>query len=95
VFDGLFEIPTLQEVIDLAQARGVGIYPETKHPSYFDSIGLSLEEPLLAVLAENGYEGEKAAVFIQSFEVGNLKSSAPAPTFGSCSCCPMRAPRMT
>ncbi len=46
-FDGLYDIPTFQEVIDLAKTEGVGIYPETKHPTYFDSIGLSLEEPLL------------------------------------------------
>ncbi len=31
-------------------ARRIGIYPETKHPTYFDSIGLSLEEPLVATL---------------------------------------------
>ncbi len=47
-FNGLFQIPTLQEVIDLAKREGVGIYPETKHPTYFDSSGLSLEEPLVA-----------------------------------------------
>jgi glycerophosphoryl diester phosphodiesterase len=34
-FDGLERIPTLQEVIDLAKEEGVGIYPETKHPTYF------------------------------------------------------------
>jgi glycerophosphoryl diester phosphodiesterase len=72
-FDGLFQVPTFQEVIDLAKGAGVGIYPETKHPTYFDSIGLSLEEPLLAALGANGYQGPKAKVFIQSFEVGNLK----------------------
>ena len=72
-FDGLFQVPTFQEVIDLAKGAGVGIYPETKHPTYFDSIGLSLEEPLLAALGANGYQGAKAKVFIQSFEVGNLK----------------------
>src|SRR3954463_4467304 len=44
-FNGLFPIPTFQEVIDLARRDHVGIYPETKHPTYFDSIGLSLEEP--------------------------------------------------
>ena len=53
-FDGLYQVPTLQEVIDLAKRAGVGIYPETKHPTYFDSIGLSLEEPLLATLRANG-----------------------------------------
>jgi glycerophosphoryl diester phosphodiesterase len=60
-------------VIDLAKSRGVGIYPETKHPTYFDSIGLSLEEPLVATLKLNGWAGKKAPVYIQSFEVGNLK----------------------
>jgi glycerophosphoryl diester phosphodiesterase len=54
VFDGLYEIPTFQEVIDLAKRKGVGIYPETKHPTYFDRIGLSLEEPRRSV------EGERA-----------------------------------
>jgi len=78
-YDGLFEIPTLQEVIDLARSSRtcdghvVGIYPETKHPSYFDSIGLSLEEPLVATLEANGYRGPRAPVFIQSFEVSNLQ----------------------
>jgi glycerophosphoryl diester phosphodiesterase len=78
VYDGQFEIPTLQEVIDLAKQKGdargcpVGIYPETKHPTYFDSIALSLEEPLVQVLHANGYRGRTAPIFIQSFEVSNL-----------------------
>ena len=72
-FDGLYEVPTLQEVIDLAKSRGVGIYPETKHPTYFDSIGLSLEEPLVATLKQNGWSKKRSPVFIQSFEVANLK----------------------
>jgi glycerophosphoryl diester phosphodiesterase len=72
-FDGRYQVPTFQEVVDLAKRAGVGIYPETKHPTYFDSIGLSLEEPLLATLGDNGYHGPKAKVFIQSFEVGNLE----------------------
>jgi glycerophosphoryl diester phosphodiesterase len=71
--DGLYQIPTLQEVIDLAQRNGVGIYPETKHPTYFDSIGKSLEEPLVATLDANGYTRPNSPVFIQSFEVGNLR----------------------
>jgi glycerophosphoryl diester phosphodiesterase len=72
-FDGLYEVPTLQEVIDLAKANGVGIYPETKHPTYFDSIGLSMEEPLVTTLRAKGWNSKKAPVFIQSFEVSNLK----------------------
>lgn len=78
-FNGQFEIPTLQEVIDLAQrksaetGRTIGIYPETKHPTYHDSIGLSLEEPLVKILQDNGLDQADSPVYIQSFEVGNLK----------------------
>ncbi|MFQ4146121.1 glycerophosphodiester phosphodiesterase [Chlorogloeopsis sp. ULAP02] len=78
-FDGLLEIPTLQEVIDLAKrksieiGRVIGIYPETKHPTYFQSIGLSLEDTLIETLQANGYEENNAPIFIQSFEVSNLK----------------------
>ncbi len=72
-FDGLERIPTFQEVIDLAKRFDVGIYPETKHPTYFRGIGLPLEEPLLATLHANGLDRPDAKVFIQSFEVGNLK----------------------
>ncbi len=73
VFDGLEQIPTLQEVIDLAREQGVGICLETKHSSYFDSIGLSLEEPLIDMLEANGYDQRKDRVFIQSFETANLR----------------------
>ncbi|MGN9842102.1 glycerophosphodiester phosphodiesterase [Nonomuraea sp. H19] len=68
-FDGLAEIPTFEEVVQLALKHGVGVYPETKHPTYFDSIGLSLEEPLLEVL--NRHRVRKA--YIQSFETANLR----------------------
>ena len=71
--DGRFEIPTLDEIIALAKARGVGIYPETKHPSYFAAIGLPLEEKLVAALDAAGWRDADAPVFIQSFEVNNLK----------------------
>jgi len=72
-FNGQFPIPTFQEVIDLAKRNHVGIYPETKHPTYFRSIGLSLEEPLVATLRRNGLAKPTSKVFIQSFEVGNLR----------------------
>jgi len=68
-FDGRFAVPTLDEVIALAACAGVGVYPETKHPSYFAGLGLALEEPLLAAL-----EGFGGPVFIQSFEAGNLRA---------------------
>ncbi|MBW3646005.1 MAG: glycerophosphodiester phosphodiesterase [Actinobacteria bacterium] len=81
-YDGEFEIPTLDEVIELARSSRtcdgnvVGVYPETKHPSYFDSIGLSMEEELVRILHANRYRGPRAAVFIQSFEVANLQDLA-------------------
>ena len=68
-FDGRFAIPTLDEVIALAARAGVGVYPETKHPSYFAGLGLALEPPLLAAL-----EGFGGPVYIQSFEAGNLRA---------------------
>ena len=78
-FNDRFEVPTLQEVIDLAKAestrtgRTIGIYPETKHPTYFQSIGLPLEPVLLKVLEHNGWNHAQAPVFVQSFEVENLR----------------------
>ena len=78
-FDGQFLVPTFQAVMDLARAktvetgRTIAIYPETKHPSYFKSINLPLEKRLVDALEANGYRGKTAPVFIQSFEVANLK----------------------
>jgi glycerophosphoryl diester phosphodiesterase len=79
-YDGLDPIPTLEEILDLVERRAretgrpIGVYPETKHPSYFRSIGLPLEEPLLAALARRGWTTATAPVFIQSFEVENLRA---------------------
>lgn len=79
-FNGQFPVPTLQEVIDLAQqasrqtGRTIGIYPETKHPTYFQRIGKPLEQPLLDTLARNGYTEANSPVYIQSFEVANLRA---------------------
>lgn len=78
-FDGLYEIPTLEEIIALAQresvrlGRTIGIYPETKHPHWHCTQGLALEPPLLAALERAGWNTRAAPVFIQSFESGNLR----------------------
>jgi glycerophosphoryl diester phosphodiesterase len=78
-YDGQAQIPTLDEIVALAKAasrakgRTIGIYPETKHPSYFASIGLPLEAKLVATLKAAGWDSADAPVFIQSFEVENLK----------------------
>jgi glycerophosphoryl diester phosphodiesterase len=79
IFDGRYEIPTFQEIIDLVVSeerrlgRPIGIYPETKYPSYFASIGLSLEEPLVSTLYRNDLGDATSAVLIQSFETRNLR----------------------
>ena len=78
--DGREPIPTLEEILDLVERRSretgrrIGVYPETKHSSYFRSIGRPLEEPLLAALARRGWTTADAPVFIQSFEVANLRA---------------------
>jgi len=78
-FNGLYQIPTLEEIIDFVKrksrekGRVIGIYPETKHPTYHHSIGLPLEDRLLAILTKAGWNHRDAPVFIQSFETANLK----------------------
>ncbi|WP_040158717.1 esterase-like activity of phytase family protein [Nigerium massiliense] len=78
-FDGLYQVPTFEEVIDLARhsrtcsGKPVGIIPEIKHSTYFASIGLKMEDKVVAALKANGLDRKKAPVVIQSFEVGNLK----------------------
>lgn len=78
-FDGLQSIPTFDEILQFVRAREaetgrtIGVYPETKHPSYFASVGLPHDAPLLATLARHGYGGAADPVFIQSFETENLK----------------------
>jgi glycerophosphoryl diester phosphodiesterase len=83
IYNGRYRVPTLQEVIDLTRRlsreldRRIGIYPETKHPSYFRSIGLPLEPPLVKTLRRNDLDDARDPVFVQSFEVSNLKSLDP------------------
>lgn len=79
-YDGQFQIATFDQVIELAQQLGkkvgrpVGVYPETKHPTYFRGIHLPLEEKLLASLQKHGWNSREAPVFIQSFEQDNLRA---------------------
>src|SRR3954449_6338803 len=74
LYNGLFEVPTFQEVLDLRVklskelGREIGVYPETKHPTYFRALGLELEPPLIRILRRNGLDHPDAPVFVQSFE---------------------------
>jgi glycerophosphoryl diester phosphodiesterase len=78
-FDGKFEIPTFEEVLDLIDResrkhhRRVGVYPETKHPTFHERLGLPLEGKLVAALRRHDLDHRSAKVFIQSFEQANLK----------------------
>ncbi|CAM3687193.1 esterase-like activity of phytase family protein [Isoptericola cucumis] len=78
-FDGLYQVPTLDEVLDLARhsetcdGEPVGVAPETKHPTYFDSIGLPLTGPLVEQLDANGLDSPRDPVVVQSFETTNLR----------------------
>lgn len=77
--DGRFEVATLDEIIELAAeasarlGRDIVLVPEIKHSSYFRSIGLPMEQPLLDALTAHPYT-RRAPVIIQSFEVGNLRA---------------------
>jgi glycerophosphoryl diester phosphodiesterase len=73
--DGKFEVPTFREILELIkkQKRKVGIFPETKHPTYFKSISLPLEEALIKDLTDYGLNKKNSPVFIQSFEITNLE----------------------
>jgi glycerophosphoryl diester phosphodiesterase len=82
LYNGLFQVPTFEEVLRLRERlsrelhREIGVYPETKHPTYFRNLGLPLEDPLVAKLREHGLDRADAPVFVQSFEAGNLRALA-------------------
>ncbi len=79
-FNGLYEIPTLDEVITLAKSKGVGIYPELKHSVYMNAQAAGngfaanyFEDKLVSTLHAAYGNSAGAPVFIQSFEVSNLQ----------------------
>jgi glycerophosphoryl diester phosphodiesterase len=75
-FNGQYSLITLEQLLAAMPAwerrygRTLGLYPETKHPSYFRKLGLPIEDRLLDSLRRNGRQSE---VIIQSFEVSNLR----------------------
>jgi glycerophosphoryl diester phosphodiesterase len=76
--DGL-KVPTLKEVIDLVKqveaetGRKIGIYPETKHPVFFEAQGYNTSQLLIDTLKANNFT-DPSRIYIQSFEVSNLKT---------------------
>ena len=83
-FDRMATIPTFREIIALAQlasrvrGRAIGLYPETKHPTYFSSLGLALEPPLLRAL--HGERLSRAARRGVHSILRGGQSAAPAPS---------------
>lgn len=78
-YNDKFNIPTLEQIIQLAEnhykktGKIVGLYIETKHPTYFKKNNLAMEDTLLKTLAKYQYTREIAPIYLQSFEVSNLK----------------------
>ena len=79
-YNGRFKVPTFEQVIALSKrlskelGRTIGIYPETKHPTYHQLLGLALERRLVDALDDAGLNRRRSPVFIQSFEQANLKA---------------------
>ena len=79
-FNDQYTLPTLDEIIDLAAShyaktgRKVGLYIETKHPSYFQQQNLAMEDQILQTLNAHAYSRDIAPIYLQSFEITNLKS---------------------
>jgi glycerophosphoryl diester phosphodiesterase len=78
-FDPKFKgekVLTFQEAIDLMKGKA-GIYPETKAPEVYGSLGFDMEKLVMDVLAKNGLDkpgaNPKTPVFLQSFSADSLK----------------------
>ncbi len=78
-FNGLYKIVTFQELVDLVKAKSastgrmIGVYPETKNPTYHRDLGLPLEDKLIAIINAAGWNSKTAPIFVQSFEPSSLK----------------------
>ena len=79
VFDGRFEVPTFEEVLDEREdlsdelGRTIGIIPEIKHSTYFQSIGLPMEAKVVAALKRHRLNRPHSVATVQSFELTNLR----------------------
>ncbi len=78
LYNKRLRVPLLDEVFQLREklsrslGRRIGIYPETKHPTYFQKLGMPLEKRLLALIVKHGLNHPDAPIFVQSFETTNL-----------------------
>lgn len=77
-YNGLYKIPTFQEIVELAKKASVGgrvvaVYPETKNPTYHRDLGLPLEDKLIEQIKAAGWNSKTAPIYVQSFEPSSLK----------------------
>lgn len=76
---GRFAVPRLTDVIDLVQGLNavsgcrVGLYPELKNPAAHHEAGLDLASSVLATLRAAGFSNRTDAVYLQSFDSGELE----------------------
>ena len=78
-FDGLYQVPTLAEIVKLVRAkeaatgRRIGLYPEVKHPEFLlQETGIDMVDLLLREFRTLGITPADP-VFIQSFEIAPLQ----------------------
>jgi len=77
-YDGQFEVPTFEEVLDLREelsaqtGRTVGIIPEIKHSTFLHDAGFDPEVAVMAAITAHGLNRPNAALFVQSFELTPL-----------------------
>jgi glycerophosphoryl diester phosphodiesterase len=79
-FDGLYQVPTFEEIVALAKAkeaetgRPIGLYPELKHPTLLlEQAGIDSVDLLATALRKAGLASAKDRVFVQAFEVAPLQ----------------------
>jgi glycerophosphoryl diester phosphodiesterase len=78
VYDGLWEVPTFEELLTLREdlsrraGREIGIMPEIKHSTYLHDLGFNPEQATMELVESAGLNRPRAPLWIQSFEVGNL-----------------------
>ncbi|KPP94449.1 glycerophosphodiester phosphodiesterase [Erythrobacter sp. HL-111] len=79
-FDGLYQVPTFEEIVTLVRAkeaetgRRIGLYPELKHPTLLlEQEGIDSVDLLVRELRRHGLDGADARVFVQIFEVRPLQ----------------------
>lgn len=79
IYDGMYQVPTYEEVLQLRERlsrqynRTIGIIPEIKHSTYFHAKGLNPEPAVVQLTERYGLNKRNAPMWIQSFEITNLK----------------------